>query len=101
MDREEWMYKLPRVGNDLSFLHHVTKFIAAVKKRRVSRGEELTICPCRSGKNKLLHEDNVMQSHLLEAVALPALVKVYVVVPPPLLPTFSLLLPLQPGSDLV
>ena len=48
LPREEWMYKLPRVGNDLSFLHHVTKFIAAVKKRRVSRGEELTICMCRS-----------------------------------------------------
>jgi len=29
-----------------------------------------------------------MQSHLLEAVALPALVKVYVVVPPPSFPLF-------------
>ena len=32
MDREEWMYKLPRVGNDLSFLHHVRNFVAAAKK---------------------------------------------------------------------
>ena len=32
MDREEWMYKLSRVGNDLSFLHHVRNFVAAAKK---------------------------------------------------------------------
>ncbi|XP_039781519.1 uncharacterized protein LOC120648966 [Panicum virgatum] len=24
MDREEWMYKLPRVSNDMAFLHHVS-----------------------------------------------------------------------------
>ena len=51
MDRlptEECMHKLPRIGNDISFLHHVTKFLATVKKHRVSRGEELTICMCRS-----------------------------------------------------
>ena len=39
LPREEWMYKLPRVGYDLSFLNHVTKFVAAAKKYRVSRGE--------------------------------------------------------------
>ena len=32
MDRAEWMYKIPRAGNDLTFLHHVTKFIADAKK---------------------------------------------------------------------
>jgi hypothetical protein len=31
MDREEWMYKLPRVSNDISFLGHVKKFVAAAK----------------------------------------------------------------------
>ena len=49
----------------MSFLNHVTKFIAAAKKHRVSRGVELTICPCRSFKNKLLHEDDIVKSHLI------------------------------------
>ena len=43
MDREEWMYKLPRVSNDMAFLHHVRKFVAAAKKHRVSLGREGTI----------------------------------------------------------
>ena len=64
LPREEWMYKLTRVGYDLSFLNHVTKFVSAVKKHRVSQGEELTICPCHSCNNKLLHEDDVVKSHL-------------------------------------
>jgi len=44
MDREEWMYKLPRVGNNLSFLHHVRKFVAAAKK---------TLCESGSGAHHL------------------------------------------------
>ena len=59
------MHKLPRIGNDISFLHRVTKFLATVKKHRVSRGEDLTICPCRSCKNKLPHEDDVVKYHLI------------------------------------
>ena len=35
MDRAEWMYKIPRAGNDLTFLHHVPKFIADAKKHRM------------------------------------------------------------------
>jgi len=46
LPREEWMYKLRRVGNDKSFLHHVRNFIAAARKHRVSLGRERTICPC-------------------------------------------------------
>jgi hypothetical protein len=65
MDREGWMYKTPRLGNDLSFLGHVKKFVAAAKKHRLSLGQEHTICPCNSCKNKLLQEDNVVQSHLI------------------------------------
>lgn len=65
MDREEWMYKLPRVSNDMAFLHHVRKFVAAAKKHRVSLGREGTICPCNSCKNNLLQEDNVVLSHLI------------------------------------
>ena len=65
MVREEWMYKLSRVGNDLSLLHHVRNFVAAAKKHRVSLGREGTICPCNSCKNNLLQEDNVVLSHLI------------------------------------
>ena len=65
MDREEWMYKIPRVSNDLAFLGHVRKFVAAAKKHRVSLGRERIICPCNSCKNNLLQEDNVVQSHLI------------------------------------
>jgi len=65
MDREEWMYKLPRVSNDMAFLHHVRKFVAAAKKHCVSLGREGTICPCNSCKNNLLQEDNVVLSHLI------------------------------------
>ena len=57
------MYNISRVDNDMSFLNHVTKFVAATKKHRVSRGVELTICPCRGCKNKLLHEDDMVNSH--------------------------------------
>ena len=63
--REEWMYKLAQVGNDMTFLHHVRKFIAASKKHRVSLGRECTIWPCNSCQSKLLQEDNVVQSHLI------------------------------------
>ena len=59
------MYKLQRVGNDMSFLHHMRNFIAAAKKHRVSLGREGTICPCNSCKNNLLQEDNVVLSHLI------------------------------------
>ena len=65
MDKKEWMYKLPRVGNDLPFLHHVRKFVAAAKKHRVSLGREGTICLCNSCQNKLLHEDSMVQCHLI------------------------------------
>ena len=65
LPREEWMCKISRVGNDMSFLNHMTKFFAAAKKHCVSRGVELTICLCRGCKNKLLHEDDVVKSHLI------------------------------------
>jgi hypothetical protein len=38
MDREEWMYKIPRVSGNLSFLGHVRKFVAAAKKHCLSLG---------------------------------------------------------------
>ena len=31
----------------------------------MSRGEDLTICPCRSCKNKLPHDDDVVKYHLI------------------------------------
>jgi hypothetical protein len=60
MDREEWMYKIQRVGADLSFLGHVRKFVAATKKHLLRMGRERTICPCNSCKKKLLQEDDVV-----------------------------------------
>ena len=60
MNRAEWMYKMPRAGNYLTFLHYVRKFVAATKNRRESLGWERTIYPCNSCKNKLLKEDNVV-----------------------------------------
>ena len=65
MDRSEWMYKIPRASNDLTFLQYVRKFVAAVKKHRESLGRERTICPCNSCQNKLLQEYSVVQSHLI------------------------------------
>ena len=65
MDMTEWIYKIPRVGNDLTFLHRLRKFVAAAKKHRVCMGRERTICPCNSCQNKLLQDDNVVQSHLI------------------------------------
>ena len=38
MGSKEWMYKLPRVGNDMSFLHYVRNFVAATKKHHVTLG---------------------------------------------------------------
>jgi len=65
MYRAEWMYKVLRAGNDLTFLHHVTKFVAVVKKHRTSLGREGTICPCNRCKNNLVYEDSVVKSHLI------------------------------------
>ena len=65
MDMIEWIYKIPRVGNDLTFLHRVRKFVAATKKHRVSMGRERTICPCKRCKNNLVHEDSVVKSHMI------------------------------------
>jgi hypothetical protein len=65
MDREEWMYKIPRVSNDMCFLNHVRKFVAAAKKHHLRLGWERIICPCNSCKNKLPQKDNVVQSHLI------------------------------------
>ena len=68
MERAEWMYKIPRAGNDLTFLHHVTKFVAVAKKHRTSLGREGTICPCNRCKNNLVYEDSVVKSHLIAMV---------------------------------
>jgi hypothetical protein len=57
MNREEWMYKIPRVSNDLSSLVHVKKFVVAAKKHRLCLGQDHNICLCNSCKNKLLQED--------------------------------------------
>ena len=65
MDRAEWMYKIQRAGNDLTFLQYVQKFIAAAKKHRESLGWERTICPSNRCHNKLVQEDSVVQSHLI------------------------------------
>ena len=59
----EWMYKTSRV--DQAYLDHVTNFIIAVKRHRLSLKWEHTKCPCKSGKNLLLHEDNMVKSHLV------------------------------------
>jgi hypothetical protein len=62
MDRE-WMYKTSWL--DPSYLEHVTKFITAVKRHHLGLKREHTICPCESYKNLLLHEDNMVKSHLV------------------------------------
>ena len=62
MDKE-WMYKTSRL--DQAYLDHVTKFIAAAKRHRLSLKREHTICPCKCCKNLLLHEDYVVKSHLV------------------------------------
>ena len=59
----ECMYKTSRL--DPSYLEHVTKFIADVKRHRLGLKREHTVCPCKSCKNLLLHEDNVVKSHLV------------------------------------
>ena len=59
------MYKIPRAGNDLTFLRHVTKFVAVAKKHRTSLGREGTICPCNRCQNNLPHEDSVVKSYLI------------------------------------
>ena len=62
MDRE-WMYKTSRL--DQAYLDHMTKFIAAAKRHRLSLKWEHTIGPCKSYKNLLLHENNMVKSHLV------------------------------------
>ena len=65
MDRAEWMYKILRASNDMTFLHHVTKFVAIAKKHHTSLGQEGTICPCNRCKNNLVYDDSVVKSHLI------------------------------------
>ena len=57
------MYKTSRL--DQAYLDHVTMFIAAAKRHRLSLKWEHTICSCKSCKNLLLHEDYVVKSHLV------------------------------------
>jgi len=59
------MDKIPRAGNDLTFLHYVIKFVAAAKKYHLSLGRERIICPCSRWQNNLLHEDSVVKYHLI------------------------------------
>ena len=59
----EWMYKTLRL--DPAFLEHVTKFIAAAKRHRLSLKRELTIYLCKSCKNLLAHGDDTVKSHLV------------------------------------
>jgi len=65
MDKAKWMYKIPRGGNDLTFLHHVTKFVLATKKHHLSLGQERIICPCNRCQNNRIHEDSVVRSQLV------------------------------------
>ena len=58
-----WMYRTSRL--DLAFLDHVTKFIAAAKRHRLSLKQELTIYLCKSYKNLLAHGDDMVKSHLI------------------------------------
>ena len=64
MDRE-WMYRVPRIDDTMSFVNNVQKFIDTAKKHRLSLGRELTYCPCSRCENKLLLEDNGVKSHLI------------------------------------
>ena len=57
------MYKTSRL--DPLYLEHATKFIVTTKRHRLNLKREHTICPCKSCKNLLLHEDNVVKSHLV------------------------------------
>lgn len=66
MDRKEWMYNLARVGNDMSFLHHVSDLVDGAKGHHQNLGWEPTICSRHSCKNKLDQEHNVVQSHLIQ-----------------------------------
>ena len=59
------MDKIPRAGNDLTFLHSVIKFVAAAKKHHLSLGRERIICPCSRCQNNLLHEDSMVKSHMI------------------------------------
>jgi hypothetical protein len=62
MDRE-WMYKTSRL--DQAYMDHVTKFIAPARRHRLSLKQKLTICPCKSCKNRLAHDDDTVKSHLV------------------------------------
>jgi hypothetical protein len=65
MDRK-WMYKTPRLDNEMSFVTNAKKFIAAAKKHRLSLGREETYCPCYKCENKYLLEDSDVLSHLIQ-----------------------------------
>jgi hypothetical protein len=63
MDKEEWMYQTSRL--ELSYLDHVRKFVANVKKHHLSLKRPRSICPCNRCQNKLALEDDMVQSHLI------------------------------------
>jgi hypothetical protein len=49
---------------DPAFLEHVTKFIAIAKRHHLSLKKEVTICPCKSFKNRYALEDDKVKYHL-------------------------------------
>jgi hypothetical protein len=53
------------IGPTLAYIGQVKKFVATARKHSLSaKWLGCIICPCSHYKNKLAHEDSMVQSHL-------------------------------------
>ncbi|KAJ9552586.1 hypothetical protein OSB04_016631 [Centaurea solstitialis] len=64
MDRNDWMYEIPRATQE--YLAGLDEFMEAAKNYQLSSGENGIWCPCRKCRNFLKHSDhNVVKEHLV------------------------------------
>ncbi|KAJ9536255.1 hypothetical protein OSB04_un000555 [Centaurea solstitialis] len=64
MDRNDWMYQMPRASPE--YLAHVDQFMEVAENNRLKNGESDIWCPCRDCRNFCKYSDHIIiKEHLI------------------------------------